>query len=50
MEFFRCIREEVLDCYMDKLKELLRIENNIFELKEICITEYLVYYQAPYTG
>lgn len=35
---------------MDKLKELLRIENNIFELKENCIIEYLVHYYAPGTG
>lgn len=35
---------------MDKFEESLKIEDNIFELKENCIIEYLVHYYAPGTG
>lgn len=35
---------------MDKFEESLKIEDNIFELKENCIIEYLVHYFAPCTG
>lgn len=35
---------------MDKFEESLKIEDNIFELKENCIIEYLVHYFAPGTG
>lgn len=35
---------------MDKFEESLKIEDNIFELKENCIIEYLVHYCAPCTG
>ncbi|MBQ7041113.1 MAG: hypothetical protein IJN66_00165 [Muribaculaceae bacterium] len=35
---------------MKKFEESLKIEDNIFELKENCIIEYLVHYFAPCTG
>lgn len=35
---------------MKKFEESLKIEDNIFELKENCIIEYLVHYFAPGTG
>lgn len=33
-----------------KFIESLKIEDNIFELKESCIIGYLSHYSAPYTG
>ena len=33
-----------------KFIESLKIEDNIFELKESCIIRYLSHYSAPYTG
>lgn len=35
---------------MKKFIESLKIDDNIFELKENCIIEYLVHYYAPGTG
>lgn len=35
---------------MKKFIESLKIDDNIFELKENCIIEYLVHYFAPGTG